>query len=128
MVYSTWDGFLADEFEAASSTNFIATIDNIVSKVLEPNCTCHRWASLGSRLPLLAEASPNFFLNVVQTNLKKSTPQLYETLKDEGDTLFCRCNHAELLWALEVSRLTPEQSWHHEQSFNYLDNNIDELC
>ena len=95
-------GAFGNQFEAASSTNIVATVDRIVANILSPSCTWHRWASLGSRLPLLAEASPRSFLDAVKADLKTTEPQLFMLLREEEDALFGRCNHSGLLWALET--------------------------
>lgn len=94
-------GEFGSELEAASSVDVTSAIDRIVANVLPPTCTWHRWASLGSRLPLLAEASPASFLRAVREDLDKSEPELIKLLHEEDETLFGRCNHAGLLWAME---------------------------
>jgi hypothetical protein len=95
-------GEFGPQFEAASSTDIVATVNRVVADVLPPTCTWHRWASLGPRLPLLAEASPRSFLNAVRADLKAAEPQLFMLLREEEDAFFGRCNHAGLLWALET--------------------------
>jgi len=77
-------------------------VNRVVAEVLPPSFTWHRWASLGSRLPLLAEASPRSFLDAVQVDLKRAEPQLSMLLREEEDSFFGRCNHAGLLWAFET--------------------------
>lgn len=95
-------GAFGSKLEAASSINIEATIDRIVASVLSPTCTWHRWASLGSSLPLLAEASPTSFLRAVREDLDRSHPELVKLLNEEEESPFLgRCNHAGLLWALE---------------------------
>lgn len=95
-------GEFGSQFEAASSTDIIATVNRVVADVLPSTCTWHRWASLGSRLPLLAEASPRSFLDAVRADLKTAEPQLFMLLREEEDAFFGKCNHAGLLWALET--------------------------
>ena len=90
------------KFEAASSTDIVATVNRVVADVLPPTCSWHRWASLGSRLPLLAEASPRSFLDAVEADMKTEEPQLFVLLREEEDPFFGKCNHAGLLWALET--------------------------
>ena len=85
----------------SSSINMEASVNRIVASVLGPTVTWHRWASLGSRLPLLAEASPLSFLRAVREDLQKSEPELAKLLHEEKDAMFGRCNHSGLLWALE---------------------------
>lgn len=95
-------GAFGAKLEAGSSIDIEAAIDRIVASVLSPSCTWQRWASLGSRLPLLAEASPASFLRAVTTSLALPSPELVTLLIDEEDPFFGHCNHAGLLWALET--------------------------
>ena len=90
------------QFEAASSKDIVAAVNRVVADVLPSTCTWHRWASLGSRLALLAEASPRSFLDAIRADLKTAQPQVCMLLQDEQDAFFGRCNHAGLLWALET--------------------------
>jgi len=85
----------------SSSISIEASVNKIVSSVLSPDVSWHRWASLGSRLTLLAEAGPNVFLRAVKDDLQKSDPELGKLLHEEEDAMFGRCNHSGLLWALE---------------------------
>ncbi len=94
-------GALGDSLEASASVNIQAAVDRIVSNALPPSATWHRWASLGSRVPLLAEASPSAFIKAVKDDLAKSESELLKLFNDDGDAVFGRCNHAGLLWALE---------------------------
>jgi hypothetical protein len=95
-------GAFGSKLEAASSINIEASVNQIVASVLSPTSTWHRWASLGSRLPLLAEASPRSFLRAVREDLDGAHSELAKLLnEEEEEPLFGRCNHAGLLWALE---------------------------
>lgn len=95
-------GAFGSRLEAASSINIEASVNRIVASVLSRTCTWHRWASLGSRLPLLAEASSSSFLRAVREDLDRTHPELVKLLNEEEEgPLFGRCNHAGLLWALE---------------------------
>lgn len=94
-------GALGDTFDVAADVNIAATVSRIVSKLLPPNVPWQRWASLGSYLPMLAEASPSSFLSAVKRDLGQPQPEILQLLEDEGGGLFGHCNHAGLLWALE---------------------------
>jgi len=94
-------GEYGDRFEVSSSISINATVNRIAASVLSPTVTWHRWASLGSRLPLLAEASPSSFLHAIREDLKKSEPELGKLIQEEENTVLGRCNHSGLLWALE---------------------------
>jgi hypothetical protein len=94
-------GAFGSKLEAAASINIEAAVGRIVAAVLPATCTWHRWASLGSRLPLLAEASPMSFLRAVREDLDRASSELVTLLHEEEEGVFGRCNHAGLLRALE---------------------------
>lgn len=95
-------GAFGSRLHAAASTDITSTVDRVVSSVLSPTSTWHRWASIGSRLPLLAEASPRSFLNAVRADVNKQESELVALLHEEEGSFFGRCNHAGLLWAFET--------------------------
>jgi hypothetical protein len=95
-------GAFGDKLEAGTNIDIIGAMDQVVRNILSSNAKWHRWASLGSRLALLAEASPISFLRAVQADLNCPEPELVELFRDEADTFFGGCNHAGLLWALET--------------------------
>lgn len=95
-------GAFGNRLSASSKIPIGETIDRIVQEVLKPTSTWQRWASLGSRLTLLAEASPNVFLRAVREDLARADPELVKLLHDDGNPLFNPCKHAGLLWALET--------------------------
>jgi transcriptional regulator with XRE-family HTH domain len=77
-------------------------VERVVRQLLTKSTTWKRWASLGSLLPVLAEAAPEAFLNAVEADLRSQEPQLPKLFADEGEPLFSSCTHAGLLWALEM--------------------------
>lgn len=95
-------GSFGTRIEAAASIDVAGNIAGIVAKVLASDVTWHRWASLGTGLALLAEASPENFLRAVRRELDKSDGELLRLFRDQGNPLFTGCNHAGLLWALET--------------------------
>lgn len=94
-------GEFGSRLQAATSIDVTSSVDRIVSLVLTPTCSWQRWASIGSKLPLLAEASPRSFLNAAQSDLNKEDSELVKLLHEEENSFFGKCNHAGLLWALE---------------------------
>ena len=69
-----------------------------------------RWASLGSHLPLLAEAAPDEFLDAVESMLVNldETP-FHEIFSQEGSGVTGGWNYISgLLWALETLAWDPE--------------------
>ncbi len=71
-----------------------------IRQILMEDMSGDRWGSLeGRQLPLLAEASPEIFLESVEIGLKGDNPPIMELFVDEGDMGGCR--YANLLWSLE---------------------------
>jgi hypothetical protein len=60
------------------------------------------WASLGDLLPLLAEASPSVFLELVESALKQEPSPFDYLFAQEGDGLMRTTYVSGLLWALET--------------------------
>lgn len=60
------------------------------------------WGSLNDLLPILAEAAPDEFLNVVEAALQQSLCPFDELFSQEGDGIFGRNYFTGLLWALET--------------------------
>ena len=72
--------------------------------------TWKKWATLGTLLPLLAEAAPDEFLAAIDADLKRKQPELAKLLADGGEDhpLMSRCKHAGMLWALETLAWSPD--------------------
>ena len=74
------------------------------------NARWDRWASLGSLLPLLAEAAPDEFLDAVESTLVNldKTP-FHEIFSQEGSGVTGGWNYMSgLLWALETLAWNPD--------------------
>ncbi len=75
----------------------------VVRKLLEQaNGDWRLWASLSARLPLLAEAAPDCFLDAVETGLAQPESPLLNLFTSGGDPTFGSHHHTGLLWALET--------------------------
>jgi len=75
----------------------------IVRKVLmAANEDWRIWASLSSRLPQLAEAAPDSFLDSVEEGVIGPRPVLARLFTDHGSAMFHASPHLGLLHALEV--------------------------
>lgn len=86
---------------ATGVTSLQSIADQTVSEVLATTTTMEQWASVKDVTPLLAEAAPDTFLNIVLKQLK-SHPQIFiELMKDDEGGPFGDCHHSGLLWALE---------------------------
>ena len=66
------------------------------------------WASLGSLLPLLAEAHPDQFLSAVDAGLIEPEPTLLPLFEGDDGGLTSAPAHIGLLWALENVAWSPQ--------------------
>lgn len=83
--------------------------DRVVRKLLgEAGDDWRLWASLGSLLPLLAEASPRELLAAVEAALAGDEPVLTGMFTDAEGNPFEFSPHTHLLWALEATALARE--------------------
>ncbi len=80
----------------------------IVDEILPVGVKWQRWASIGSNLPLLAEAAPDEFLKKVSIDLRRTSPQLRFLFQDQSSSAFSEVVHSGLLWALETLSWTPK--------------------
>ncbi len=81
-----------------------AYVDGIVRAVLrwDNNEIQGGWSSLSDILPLLAEASPDVFLDALDDALSRNPQAFVELLRDpDGSVLFASSRHTGLLWGLE---------------------------
>lgn len=81
--------------------NLAGLAESVVAALLA-NPGWRHWASLSILLPLLAEASPEAFLDALEKDLRRSEPRSLKLFESEGDPLFSSSPHVGLLWALEV--------------------------
>lgn len=74
--------------------------DSVVRKIFTSAEKWEMWSSLKDVTPLLAEAAPEVFLEIVERGIKNS-PELFEELMKDGGGMWGECRHSGLLWALE---------------------------
>lgn len=82
-------------------------IATIVRRILTP-VTTYKLETHPSELPLLAEASPNDFLDIIESDLKTENPETLELLRPVPTSLFSKCPRTGILWALEVLAWNPD--------------------
>jgi hypothetical protein len=81
----------------------------VVREVLSPDAPGEHWASLHSLLPLVAEASPDAYLDSVESDLTSAEPKLRMLFREaKGHPLFSGCLYSGLLWSLESLAWAPE--------------------
>jgi addiction module HigA family antidote len=84
-----------------------AGISSLVRRLLTP-LTIEKFLSHDNDLPRYAEAAPDAFLTLLETDLKQPEPNVLALLKPAGTGLFSRCPRTGLLWALECLAWKPE--------------------
>lgn len=72
-----------------------------VNEILSTPKKWEAWASLKDVTPLLAEAAPDSFLDVMEQEIANNPSLFSKLLQDEKDLLTGECKHSGLLWALE---------------------------
>ena len=86
-----------------------AHVNLVVRDLLTPP-TAEKWASQRSDLPRYAEAVPDQFLDILESDLDSNNPQILSLLKPASSDLFGGgCPRSGLLWALELLAWKPER-------------------
>lgn len=75
-------------------------VDRIIGDLLS-NARGETWVSINRELPLIAEASPQIFLNSVSLSLSHRPPEIMDMFKEQLGLLDPIVSHTGLLWALE---------------------------
>jgi len=73
----------------------------LVSELLEQSSP-KRWFSLAHNLPLLAEAAPDEFLSVLESDFHQAVPTIATLFEKDADGFFSSSPHTSLMWALEL--------------------------
>ncbi len=84
------------------SSDIKSTIDLWLKELYESDLHVKTWYSYGHQLILLAEASPESFLNALEKTLENHSETKIEELFISGGN-FGGCFHCDLLWALETA-------------------------
>lgn len=82
-------------------------VDNVIFELLN-NDTPNFWMSISSELPLIAEASPDSFLNSIERNLDDNNPNFIDILKEEPGLLTNKAYYIGLLWGIENLAWIPD--------------------
>ena len=75
-------------------------VDKIIRDLL-PNARGEIWVSINRELPLIAEASPQSFLQHVSISLSHQSPEIMDMFEEKPGLLDPIVSHTGLLWALE---------------------------
>ena len=85
-----------------------ACVSQTIRNLLTP-LTLEKLLSHENDLPRYAEAAPEEFLNLIETDLRQPEPTVLALLKPAGSAMFGRCPRAGLLWALECLAWKPRR-------------------
>lgn len=93
-------------FQARLGIDLEAEVSGLIRRLLVPGgtearITVERLMSCDRDLPRLAEAAPDEFLRLLETDLRDEESALFELLKPVAPDLFVDCSRTGLLWALE---------------------------
>ncbi|HEX7934827.1 MAG TPA: helix-turn-helix transcriptional regulator [Paraburkholderia sp.] len=92
--------------QITSVRNAALRVDAIVSKLLQ-HADPQRWWSLSRDFRLLAEASPNAFLDAIEDSLDQSEPPIRVLFGTDEGGVFGTEHLSDLLWALESLAWSP---------------------
>jgi hypothetical protein len=97
-------GVHGDEVDSGRGAPFASYLVRSLLEEANKDDTGRIWSSLSGLLPLLAEASPDQFLEAVRTGLKGDQPvlaKLFTDMKGQSTLFSAGSPHTGLLWALE---------------------------
>lgn len=95
-------GSLVDDDTIAGGTTG-QTIATVAVRKLLRDADSQRWLVLADLLELLAEASPDAFLDTVEGSLRQNDPPIMALFAETPDDFGgARSSHSSLLWALET--------------------------
>ena len=77
-----------------------SSVDRIIGNLLS-NARGETWVSIDRELPLIAEASPQLFLQYVSRSLSHRPPEIMDMFKEKPGFVVPMASHTGLLWALE---------------------------
>jgi len=81
----------------------------LVRKLLEDQGV-RVWQSQQGELPMYAEAAPDTFMEIIESELKKDKPAFEALFKNvDGNVMFSRCERTGMLWALELLAWHPKR-------------------
>lgn len=117
-IYSSWAregliqsliliGLYGEQLQIAGISSPQLWIDDII-KTLLFNAEGKLWASLNYEMPLIAEASPEGFLDSVANSFTKEENPILEMFAEERSIIMSTSRHSGLLWALESLAWMPE--------------------
>ena len=92
---------------APAVSNAALHSDKVVKRLLG-RADAERWWSLHGQLKVLAEASPDEFLNAMDKSLAQNDPPIMQLFKEGADFFWGGGEYPHLLWALELLAWSPD--------------------
>ena len=89
-----------DLFQERLGIDMEGLVSSLINRLLSP-LTPSRLQSNNDDLPFYAEAAPDAFMRLLEKDLERDQPAVYELLKPAKSDLFNECPRTGLLWALE---------------------------
>lgn len=100
-------GSIAGDLRIGGDLTGQAVANRVVRDLLQ-DADGDRWLTLSGRLPLLAEAAPDIFLDAVEKSLRQPDPAVMALFNETDDGFGQqRSSHSPLLWALETLAFSP---------------------
>ncbi|MGZ9583812.1 hypothetical protein [Paenibacillus marinisediminis] len=87
--------------------DFESRVTLLIRKLLTP-FSIEKLLSHGRDLPYYAEAAPDEFLKIIEDDLQKDTPKVFDLLKPVDSSRFGGPSRSGLLWALECISWKPK--------------------
>lgn len=82
---------------------------SVVKDILDGANSWQAWASLKDVMPLIAEAAPDTFLEILEEKIDKAPTLFQDLLRDEDNRFgLGDCQHSGLLWAVESTIWNPK--------------------
>lgn len=92
-----------DEYSNQIGGDKLSRILNyLVKQLFEKNQNTKFWYSINNIIPLIAESTPDAFLDAVESASYGDKPPLLGLFQTENDSVFGSCNHSGLLWGIEL--------------------------
>jgi hypothetical protein len=99
----------AETRPAENADEILRGVSTLTRKLLH-DASPERWLSLAGVLPQVAEAAPEEFLSASELSLRRADAPIRRLITETaGNSMFGRCWHAGLLWALEVLAWSPSR-------------------
>ncbi|CEG24557.1 serine protease [Peribacillus simplex] len=87
--------------ENSNAFNYQRFVDDIFKQLFSQIKEKQQWFAIAEFLPLIAEASPQIFVDFIEEEVNSSKSGIWQLFENVGDSLFGRNYYTHMLWALE---------------------------